>query len=218
MLDSLGGMGIYAASTGIVLISLAAFFASFEGRRPQAREVVMVAVLCAIAVASRAAFMFFPSFKPMVGIVMIAGVAFGPRTGFLAGAMSALVSNFLFGHGPWTPWQMLAYGMAGAIAGLLGKAGVLPRDTWGFKRRLLAAAIGFVLIVGMVGPVLDTCSLFVLASQVSKSMVLAVYAAGLPFNLVHGIAVALTLFLAGDPLLKRLSRVRLKYGLMQPHT
>ncbi len=215
MLADLGGAGVYAASTLIVLLSLVPFFASFEGRRPQAREVVIVAVLCALAVVSRAAFMFVPSFKPMVGIVMLAGVAFGPQTGFLTGALSAVVSNFLFGHGPWTPWQMVAYGAAGAIAGLLAKAGVLPRDSWGFKRAVLAAAIGFAVVVCLVGPMLDTCSLFMFSSQLTLSMAVAIYAAGLPFNVVHGIAVALTLLLAGNPLLCRLHRVRVKYGLME---
>lgn len=215
MFDSLAGSSYYAASTLIMVLSLVPFFASFEGRRPQARELVVIAVLCAIAVASRAAFALVPSFKPMLGIVMVAGLAFGSQTGFLVGSLSALLSNFMFGQGPWTPWQMFAYGFAGLIFGLLGKTGVLPRSAWSLGRKVLASIIGFVLVVCVVGPLLDTCSLFVMSSKVTASFALAVYGAGLPFNVVHGAAVALTLFLVGDPLLKMLHRVRLKYGLME---
>lgn len=215
MLDSLSGASYYAASTLIVVLSLVPFLASFEGRRPQARELVVIAVLCAIAVASRAAFALIPSFKPMLGIVMVSGLAFGPQTGFLVGALSALISNFMFGQGPWTPWQMLAYGLAGLIFGVLGKAGLLPKSGWDFKCKLVASVAGFAIIVCLVGPLLDTCTLFVMASKVTPSFALAVYGAGLPFNVVHGAAVALTLLLIGDPLLKMLHRVRTKYGLME---
>lgn len=215
MFDSLSGSSYYAASTLIMVLSLVPFFASFEGRRPQARELVVVAVLCAIAVASRAAFALVPSFKPMLGIVMVAGLAFGSQTGFLVGSLSALLSNFMFGQGPWTSWQMFAYGLAGLIFGIMGKAGVLPKSGWSFGRKVLASIIGFVLVVCLVGPLLDTCSLFVMSSKVTASLALAVYGAGLPFNVVHGAAVALTLLLVGDPLLKKLHRVRLKYGLME---
>ena len=215
MLDSLSGASYYAASTLIVVLSLVLFLASFEGRRPQARELVVIAVLCAIAVASRAAFALVPNFKPMVGIVMVSGLTFGPQTGFLVGALSAAISNFMFGQGPWTPWQMLAYGLAGLIFGIMGKLGVLPKSGWNVKQKIFASAAGFAVVVCLVGPLLDTCTLFMMSSNVTPSFALAVYGAGLPFNVVHGVAVALTLLLVGDPLLKKLHRVRLKYGLME---
>ena len=87
------------------------FFFLFENRRPQARELVVIAVLCAIGVAGRAAFFMVPQFKPVAAVVILAGVCFGAESGFLVGAMTAFVSNFFFGQGPWTPWQMFAFGL-----------------------------------------------------------------------------------------------------------
>lgn len=91
------------------------FFLVFEGRHPKARELVIISVLCAIAVAGRLAFTMLPQFKPVVAIVIISGVAFGGESGFLVGAVSMLVSNLMFGQGPWTPW-LFAGGIIGFIA------------------------------------------------------------------------------------------------------
>ena len=99
------GNGYYLSGTLIVLYAIVPFFVAFEGRRPTAREIAVVAVLTALAVAARAAFVWVPHFKPMAAIVMIAGIAAGPQTGFLVGSVAALASNFIFGQGPWTPWQ-----------------------------------------------------------------------------------------------------------------
>ena len=109
------GNGYYLSGTLIVLYAIVPFFVAFEGRRPTAREIAVVAVLTALAVAARAAFVWVPHFKPMAAIIMIAGIAAGPQTGFLVGSVAALASNFIFGQGPWTPWQMLAFGVAGPV-------------------------------------------------------------------------------------------------------
>ena len=115
----------YLTSTLMILELLVPFFLAFEGRKPQARELVLIAVLCALAVAGRVAIPI-PNFKAIFAIVMITGIAFGPETGFLVGAVSALTSNFFYSQGPFTPWQMLAYGMGGMVFGLLFRR--LPRQ------------------------------------------------------------------------------------------
>ncbi|MDR1088111.1 MAG: ECF transporter S component [Coriobacteriales bacterium] len=109
----------YLLSVGIILVALAVMVVRFEGRRPRAREVVTLSVLTALAVAGRAAFFMLPQFKPVAAIVIIAGVALGAESGFLVGALAAFTSNFLFGQGPWTPFQMLGFGLVGMLAGLL---------------------------------------------------------------------------------------------------
>ena len=116
-----GDRKYYLCSLLLIIYSMIPFFLSFEKRKPQARELVSIAVMCAIAVVSRAAFMMLPHFKPMLGIIMITGMAFGAEAGFLTGALGAFVSNFLFGQGPWTPWQMFGYGIGGLLAGLLAR-------------------------------------------------------------------------------------------------
>lgn len=111
----------YLVSVAIIAIAFLIFCFCYEKKKPQAREIVTLAVMSAIAIASRAAFAMIPFFKPMMGIIMITGMAFGSGAGFLTGAVTGFVSNFIFGQGPWTPWQMFAYGVGGALAGFLAK-------------------------------------------------------------------------------------------------
>lgn len=209
----------YLSGLTIIVLTIAAFFLHFESRKPQARELVLLAVLCALAVASRAAFGFVPYFKPMLAIVMLTGIAFGPEAGFLCGAISGFASNFIFGQGPWTPWQMFAYGIGGMLAGLFALCGVLKKSprAWrdgGWRDILGLTVFGFLCILLVVGPLLDTSTFFM--AGFSASSPLAVYLAGVPVNCVHGSAVALTMLLFGKPLLDRLRRIQIKYGMMEP--
>ena len=206
----------YLAGLAIIVLTTAAFFLHFESRKPQARELVILAVLCALAVASRAAFAAVPHFKPMLAIVMLTGIAFGPEAGFLCGAISGFASNFIFGQGPWTPWQMFAYGIGGLLAGLFAMWGILKKAPKGWKDVIILAVFGFFGILLVVGPLLDTSTFFTVATSYDAASVLAVYLAGVPVNCVHGAAVALTMLLFGKPLLERLQRIQIKYGMMEP--
>lgn len=206
----------YLSGLCIIVLTMAAFFLHFESRKPQARELVLLAVLCALAVASRAVFGFVPHFKPMLAIVMLTGIAFGAEAGFLCGAISAFASNFIFGQGPWTPWQMFAYGIGGMLAGLFALWGVLKKSPKGFKDIAALTVFGFLNILLIVGPLLDTSTFFTVATAFDTSSVLAVYMAGVPVNCIHGAAVALTMLLFGKPLLDRLQRIQIKYGMMEP--
>lgn len=208
----IGGRSYVAGSVAVVLCSLVPFFVRFESRRPQARELVIVAVMAALAVASRLAFAWAPGFKPIFAVIMVSGVALGPSTGFFVGAVSALASNFLFGQGPWTPWQMLGFGLCGFVFGLLARAGVLPRNRWSVRQKVVACVLGFLVMLLLCGPVLDTSSLFFMLSRITPEGVAAVYLAGAPVNAIHGVATAITLFLLANPLLGKLDRLRTKYG------
>ena len=116
----------YLISLVIVLYALLPFFMAFEGRKPEVRELVVLATMIALATAGRAAFFMTPSFKPIIAIVIISAIAFGAEAGFLVGSMTMLVSNFLFGQGPWTPWQMFAMGFIGFLSGILYRLRILP--------------------------------------------------------------------------------------------
>lgn len=118
----------YFISLMVLLECMAPFFLIFEGRKPKARELVIIAVLCAIAIAGRAALFMLPQFKPVIAMTIISGVAFGGETGFLVGAMTMLASNVMFSQGPWTPWQMFAVGIIGFFAGVLFRKGWLRRS------------------------------------------------------------------------------------------
>ena len=204
----LPGRWYYLTSTLIIIEILIPFFLTFESRRPQARELVLLAVLCALAVASRVA-MPLPHFKPIFAVVMIAGMAFGSQAGFLVGAISAFASNFLLGgQGPWTPWQMMAYGVAGLLAGAVTRRGWLPKKPWAL------AIFGFVSMVTIVGVLLDCCTIFTSLTTIKWSSVALVLTLGLRTNISHGISTALTLLVFSKPLLEKLDRVKLKYGLI----
>ena len=205
-----GNRKYYLCSLVMIFLSMVPFFLSFEKRKPEAREIVTLAVMSAIAVASRAVFVMLPHFKPLVGIVIITGMSFGAEAGFLTGAVSAFVSNFIFGQGPWTPWQMFAYGIAGFLAGLLTRAGVLKKD-----KNIPAAIFGALEILLVTGPLLDTCSLFLMTNEINKASAAAIYASGLPVNAIHALATFLTVLLLEKPIMEKLDRIKVKYGMME---
>ena len=197
----------YMLTTSLVIAEiLIPFFLAFEGRKPQARELVIMAVMCALAVAARVAIVI-PNFKAIYGIIMIAGIALGPEPGFLVGAIAAFVSNFFRGQGIWTPWQMLAYGGCGMLMGFLFRKGKLPR------KPLLMGILGFALVMCFAGPLLDTCNLFMMPIEMNLQSILAMYGMGVSVNISQGISTFLVLFLLGKPLLGKLDRIRQKYGM-----
>lgn len=204
----LSGRWYYLTCTLVILETMLPFFLAFETRKPQARELVTIAVLCALAVASRVAVAVIPSFKPTTAIIMLAGIALGPEAGFMTGAISAFASNFFFSQGPWTPWQMMAYGIGGFLAGLLFR-----NRTWAGKP-LVLAVFGFFAIFLIVGPLLDCCTIFTVSARISWKFAAAVFAAGLPHNLQHALACAVTMLLFSRPLLGKLDRLKRKYGMM----
>lgn len=204
----LPGRAYYLTSTLVIIFILIPFFLAFEGRKPQARELVLIAVLCALAVVSRAAFAWLPNFKPLYAVIIVSGIALGGNTGFLVGAISAFASNFLFGQGPWTPWQMLAYGICGLVAGLCyHRKNKLPRDPFSL------GLFGFALVMFIVCPILDTCSIFTGLSTVSKSAVITVYTTAIITNIIQAGCTFVTLLLLSKPVLFILERIITKYGL-----
>ena len=206
--SKMSGRWYYLTSTLIVIELLIPFFLTFEGRKPQARELVVIAVMCALAVAARVAIPI-PNFKAIYGIIMIAGIAFGPESGFLVGAVAALASNFFLSQGPYTPWQMMGYGAGGMLAGFLFRKGALPR------KPLYMGIVGFLGVVFFVGPLLDTCTVFLAPIEMSLKSILAIYASGLPVNVSQGISTFAVMFLLGKPLLEKLDRIKVKYGMME---
>ena len=209
----MGNNYYYATSIVIAVCTMVPFFASFEGRSPQARDLVVLAVLIALAVVSRVAFFWFPNFKPIAAIIILAGIAFGPQAGFMTGALSLLVSNFIFGQGPWTPWQMVAFGLAGLVFGLLAQKGKIPQKDYTRKQVVLLSIGGFFFTWIIIGFILNTCALFLMANEITFASALAIYASGIPVDATRAVATALLLFFATNPLLDKLERVKVKYGM-----
>lgn len=197
----------FIVSMLLVIYAMVPFFARFERSSPKAREIVILAVMISVAVAGRAAFFMVPNFKPTVAIIIIAGVALGRQAGFLTGAMSAFVSNFLFGQGPWTTWQMLAMAVIGYLAGA-----VFYR--YGDRMKVVVLAVfGGAATFFIYGAITDMWTILMMTSQPSLATAMVVYGAAVPFNAVHAAATVIFLLLLAKPMVEKLNRVKVKYGM-----
>ena len=199
----------FVISLAIAVYCMLPFFLIFEGRKPQARELLTIAVLVAIAVAGRAAFFMVPSFKPVVAVTIISAVCFGAESGFLVGALSMLSSNMLFGQGPWTPWQMFAAGIIGFFAGILFQKG------WLKARKISLCIYGFLATVFIYGGIMNPASLVMTSYAITKRNLLAIYMSGLPVDLVHASATVIFLWIASKPMIEKLERIKVKYGMIE---
>ena len=203
------GRKYYFISLLILLECMLPFFLIFEGRKPQARELVLIAVLVALNVAGRAVFFMLPEFKPVVAMTILAGVAFGGETGFLVGAMTMLVSNMLFSQGQWTPWQMFSMGIIGWLAGVLYRKGVLRRS------RISLCIFGVIVSTVVYGGIMNPASALMWAHTINWNILKSYYLTGVPIDLVRAIATFIFLWLGAEPMLEKLDRIKTKYGLAE---
>lgn len=205
----LGGRKYYFIALLILLETMLPFFIVFEGRKPQARELVIIAVLCALGVAGRAAFFMLPQFKPVMAITIIAGVALGAESGFLVGSMTMLISNIMFSQGPWTPWQMFAMGIVGFLAGVLYRRGRLRRS------RVSLCVFGALCAVIVYGGIVNPAAALIWSHTLNWETVLAYYITGFPMDCIHAAATWIILWFTAEPMLEKLDRIKTKYGLME---
>ena len=209
----LGGDRVYYVISVLVAIySLVPFFVGFERRKPQLRELVVIAVLIALGVIGRQAFFMLPQMKPVLAISIIAGASLGPGAGFLVGAMIAFVSNFFFGQGPWTPWQMMALGLAGMFAGLIFQKWNRRERKPSRLHKITACVFG--LLSGyFYGLVVDLWTLFGYTEKPSLSAYLIVKSTAVWFDTVLAISTFVFLWVLYAPMIKKLNRIKLKYGM-----
>lgn len=187
--------GAIVALAGVV--ALLAGLALYERGRTGSREIGLVAVLIAAASAGRVLFAAVPGAQPVTAIAIIAGIALGPRAGIAVGAGSALVSNAFLGQGPWTPWQMLLWGLAGLAGGLLAPA----------LRRSRGALVALGVTVSLVfGALMDVWQLAAFGPALTVTAFAAVHVRAIPFDLAHAIATAAILGLAGPSLIALVDR------------
>ena len=194
-------------STLILLAALTPFFLAFERQKPRPRDFMPVVVLTALSVTGRLLFAALPNFKPVSAIVILAGVCFGRQSGFLTGALSALVSNLFFGQGPWTPWQMYAWGLMGYVAGALASTKL-------FRRPWVVLLNGFLASFGY-GFLMNSWMLFSFVHPVTWQAALATYGAALAFDAAHAVSTVAFLSVTLLPWQKELRRIRQKYGVRE---
>ena len=169
----------YYISIAIILLSIIPFIVMFEGRKPQARELVTIAVLCTIGVIGKIAFYMIPQFKPTVAIIIISAMALGSQRGFLIGVITAFVSNIFLGQGPWTPWQMFACGLIGFISGFMYKKEALPKTT------VPICIFGFLITLLIYGGIMNPAALIMANDTISMSTLAAYYISGIPYDIIH---------------------------------
>lgn len=182
-----------------VLLVCGLLYALLSRNVQTAQQLALIATLAAVATAGRVLFAALPNFKPVTYLVLVAGAALGPGPGFMVGATTGLVSNLFFGQGPWTPWQMLAWGMIGlAGAGLAGRGRIPSRWMLVTAGAVLAVLFDWFVSLWM----------FLSFTDHSWPSLLALYIRGLPFDAAHGAATGLFCLIFGPATIRMLARYR----------
>ena len=208
--DNLFGERKYYFLSFIIMTEvIMAFLLMFEGKKPKAREIVMISVICALAVCGRTIFFNLSQFKPVVAIIIISGVCLGGETGFLVGAITAFVSNMFFGQGAWTIWQMFALGIIGYISGVFFRKGLIG------KTRASLSIFGFLVTFIIYGGIMNPASVIMWQNNITKEMIKTAFVMGIPFDIVHSISTAFFLWLISVPMIEKIDRVKQKYGLIE---
>jgi len=193
----------YFISTLVILESLIPFFIAFEGKKAHARELVTIAALCALAVGGRIAFASVAQVKPMLAIIIIAGACMGSQTGFMVGIVSAFVSNFYFGQGAWTPWQMFAFAICGFLAGMIFSRKKISRTA--------ICIYGFLASMILYSGLVNFSSIMLMGMPLTLESAVTIYSMGLPFDLTHAISTAVFLWLMAKPMSQTINRINKKW-------
>ena len=186
-----------------VILALILFYASFDKKIVGTRRMVIIAVMTALSVIGRAVFSMIPAFKPITSIVIITAIWIGPESGFLVGSLTAVISNFQFGQGPWTPFQMFAWGMIGLIAGYLG----VP-----LRRSRVALAVYGAFAGIAYSMIMDIWTVLWYGEGFNWSLYLAALATALPYTIGYAVSNVVFLLVLGRPFGEKLQRVKIKYG------
>lgn len=203
------GRAYYVTSTLVMIETLVPFLLAFENRKPQARELVVIAVLSALAVAARVVIPI-PNFKAIFAIIMLSGIAFGPETGFLVGAISGLwpaTSSMV--RDPILHGRCLLTALADWLAGFLFAKGRLPR------KPVVQGVFGFLTTRCWWGRCWTPVRFFWSCRLSMCGRRGPVMCPGFWVNLCQGVCTFLTMLIFGNPLLEKLDRVKVQYGMME---
>lgn len=191
------------ASLLVSLMALVLFSCGFERRKTGTRRMILVAVMSALSVLGRFIFAVIPGFKPITAVVVITAIYIGREAGFLTGALSALISNFYFGQGPWTPFQMLSWGLIGLLAGICS----LPLR----KSRILLSIYG-IFAGAAYSFIMDIWTVLWYNGSFNADLYTAALATAFPYALMYAISNVIFLNVLARPFGEKLERVKIKYG------
>lgn len=179
------------------LLACTAFALSFERRELSSRYAVVAAVMTALTVSGRFIFAPLPGFSPAAAMVMLSGIYLSPEGGFLTGALSVLISNMYFGHGAWTPFQMLAWGLIGFTAGLFSSP---------LKKNRLLLLISGAAAGAVYSLVMDIWTVTWYSGSLDISLYKAAVLSALPFTAVYALSNVVFLLIFGKSFGRKLSR------------
>lgn len=199
----------YFSALVIIAVALVLFVLSFEKRKPRTREVILMAVMVSIAVVGRLVFFAVPHIKPCAAIIIIVGMMLGKQAGFLCGVLTAFISDFFFGVGPWTPFQMIAFGLIGLLAAVFFN----PKTVETTKGFVAVLIYGFVATFIIYGLIMDTATVMMFTDKVKWTSLLATYATGLIYNIIHAASTVAFLWLLARVMQRKLQRMMLKYNI-----
>ena len=188
----------------IVLAAIVVFFIRFEKKKSRSRRLIIIAVMTALSVVGRFIFAAIPAFKPITAITAITAIWLGAESGFMVGSLSILVSNFYFGQGPWTPFQMFAFGILGVIAALLSKTLKKSKIALGIYGALSGVAYSFIM---------DIWTVLWYSDGFTWSLYWAAIVAAVPHMIAYAASNVIFLLLLGKPFGDKLDRVINKYGI-----
>ncbi len=188
----------------IMLLTIAAFYLRFEKKQIRSRRLVIVAVMTALSVLGRFIFGALPAFKPITAIVIVTAIWMGPECGFMVGSLTAVISNFYFGQGPWTPFQMVAWGIIGVLAGLLSKS-LKEHKIWLYVFGFFAGCL--------YSNFMDLWTVLWYGQGLVWSMYKAALITAIPYALSNAVSNVVFLMLIGRPFGEKFDRVINKYGI-----
>ena len=191
------------ASLLITLMALVLFSCGFERRKTGTRRMILVAIMSALSVLGRFVFGVIPGFKPITAVVVITAMYIGGEAGFLTGALSAVISNFYFGQGPWTPFQMLSWGLIGLLAGLLA----IPLK----RSRILLSLYGIFAGVAY-SFLMDIWTVLWYNGSFNPALYAAALATAIPYTAMYAVSNVIFLNLLAKPFGEKLYRIKIKYG------
>ncbi len=188
----------------VAVFSCVPFFIRFEKSATDIKRLVLLAVMVALSVVGRIIFTPIPGFKPVTAFVVITAMYFGSEAGFLTGALSAVISNFYFGQGPWTPFQMFSWGMIGLLAGLLSEV---------LKKNKLVLCIFAVISGALYSFLMDIWTVLWADGFFNIERYLAAIISSMQFTLIYAVSNLIFLFLFAKPIGKVLERIKDKYAI-----
>lgn len=188
----------------VTILSCVPFFLHFERKENDVRKLILIAVMVALSVIGRFVFTPLPGFKPVTAMVVIVAMYFGSEAGFMTGALSAVISNFYFGQGPWTPFQMFSWGIIGLIAGLI--ASPLKRS----KVVLIIYAIVSGVLYSML---MDVWTVLWADGFFNISRYIAAVISATQFTIIYAVSNVIFLLVFSKPIGKILERIKDKYKL-----